>query len=60
MPDAAMFPSAPGKPAVVNVTEDSVELEWTSPERHGATPVNGYLLQYWSPELTEVGMNQMN
>jgi hypothetical protein len=54
MPDAGTFPSAPGKPIVHNVTDEGAELEWTPPDRHGATPVVGYILQYWSPELGEV------
>lgn len=54
MPDAATFPSAPGRPVILNVTDTSVELEWSSPDRHGATPIIGYILQYWSPALKEV------
>lgn len=54
MPDAGTFPTAPGKPTITNVTDESVDLEWTPPERHGATPVMDYILQYWSPELGEV------
>ncbi|KAL3095301.1 hypothetical protein niasHS_007400 [Heterodera schachtii] len=57
MPDAAALPSSPGQPKVLNVTENSIELEWASPERHGSSPITDYLLQYWSPELGESWRN---
>ncbi|KAI1732012.1 immunoglobulin i-set domain-containing protein [Ditylenchus destructor] len=60
MPDAAAFPSAPGKPAVLNTSEDSIELEWTVPERHGASPIIGYILQYWSPMLGDSWWNVLD
>ncbi|VDM99308.1 unnamed protein product [Thelazia callipaeda] len=57
MPDVSAFPSAPGKPSFQNVTEDGVDLEWTAPERSGATLINGYLLQYFSPEMGQTWFN---
>ncbi|VDN37066.1 unnamed protein product, partial [Gongylonema pulchrum] len=57
MPDVSTFPSAPGKPSFRNVTEDGVDLEWTAPESNGAALVNGYLLQYFSPEMGETWFN---
>lgn len=54
MPDISTLPSSPGKPLFQNVTEESVDLEWTVPEKSGATAVKGYLLQYFSPEMGEV------
>lgn len=54
MPNLSAFPSAPGKPSLQNVTEDGVDLEWTVPERSGVAVVNGYLLQYFSPEMGQV------
>uniref|UniRef100_A0A915AF13 Roundabout n=1 Tax=Parascaris univalens TaxID=6257 RepID=A0A915AF13_PARUN len=57
MPDISTFPTAPGTPVVFNVTEDGVDLEWTPPEKNGATLVTGYILQYFSPELGETWFN---
>ncbi|MCP9266324.1 Roundabout-like protein 2 [Dirofilaria immitis] len=57
MPNLSAFPSAPGKPSPQNVTEDSVDLEWAVPERSGVTLVNGYLLQYFSPEMGQTWFN---
>uniref|UniRef100_A0A914HZI1 Uncharacterized protein n=1 Tax=Globodera rostochiensis TaxID=31243 RepID=A0A914HZI1_GLORO len=60
MPDAAALPSSPGQPKVLNVTENSIDLEWTIPERHGSSSIIGYLLQYWSPELGESWRNVLD
>jgi len=57
MPDAAAPPSPPGQPRLLNASEDFVEMEWTVPERQGASPIIGYILQYWSPEMGEVILN---
>ncbi|EJW72456.1 hypothetical protein WUBG_16636, partial [Wuchereria bancrofti] len=57
MPNLSAFPSAPGKPLLQNVTEDGVDLEWAIPERSGVTSVNGYLLQYFSPEMGQTWFN---
>lgn len=57
MPDAVAFPTAPGRPLILNISEESVELEWTTPERQGASPISGYLLQYWSPQTKESWVN---
>ncbi|KAL3981735.1 Fibronectin type III domain family protein [Acanthocheilonema viteae] len=57
MPNLSAFPSAPGKPLLQNVTEDSVDLEWSVPERSGVASVNGYLLQYFSPEMGQTWFN---
>jgi roundabout axon guidance receptor 2 len=56
MPDAATFPSAPGQPTILNVTDESVSLTWTAPEKQGASPVIGYILQYFSPEQGQVSI----
>uniref|UniRef100_A0A1I7ZAG1 Down syndrome cell adhesion molecule-like protein Dscam2 n=1 Tax=Steinernema glaseri TaxID=37863 RepID=A0A1I7ZAG1_9BILA len=57
MSDTSAFPSAPGRPMVLNYTDDSVELEWSAPERQGVNPVSGYILQYYSPEMGETWNN---
>jgi hypothetical protein len=54
MPDAAALPSPSGQPKILNISEDSIELEWTAPERQGASPIIGYIIQYWSPDMGEV------
>ena len=40
---AMIIPSEPGKPKAVNVTHDSIELEWTKPEQ-GAHNVPSYIV----------------
>lgn len=41
-PDPSTFPSVPGTPRVVNVTENSVTLTWTkTQDRAGASPLIG-------------------
>uniref|UniRef100_A0A183U2B7 Roundabout-like protein 2 n=1 Tax=Toxocara canis TaxID=6265 RepID=A0A183U2B7_TOXCA len=57
MPDISTFPTAPGTPVVFNITDDGADLEWTPPEKNGATLVTGYILQYFSPELGETWFN---
>lgn len=54
MPDISTFPTAPGKPIQVNVSDDNVYLEWTPPEKSGATIITGYILQYFSQEMGKV------
>uniref|UniRef100_A0A915DVL4 Uncharacterized protein n=1 Tax=Ditylenchus dipsaci TaxID=166011 RepID=A0A915DVL4_9BILA len=60
MPDAAAFPSSPGKPIALNTSEETVELEWSPPEKHGASPIIGYIIQYWSAVLGESWQNVMD
>lgn len=57
MSDISTFPTAPGTPSFHNVTEDGVDLEWTPPERNGASLITGYILQYFSPEMGETWFN---
>ena len=42
-----IIPSKPGKPKVLNVTHDSVQLEWTKPEQ-GAHNITSYTVFYSS------------
>lgn len=60
MPDAAALPSSPGQPHILNVTEDTIDMEWTVPERHGASPIIGYIIQYWSPKMGEIWQNVLD
>jgi len=57
MDDISKFPSAPGKPNVINVSTDTVELEWLPPEKSGMSTIIGYLIQYWSPEIGDTWYN---
>uniref|UniRef100_A0AC34Q611 Uncharacterized protein n=1 Tax=Panagrolaimus sp. JU765 TaxID=591449 RepID=A0AC34Q611_9BILA len=57
MDDISKFPSAPGKPTILNVSTDTVELEWTPPEKMGMSTIIGYLIQYWSPEMGDTWYN---
>lgn len=57
MPDSSTLPSAPGKPIASNITDTSVQLDWTIPEKTGANMVSGYILQYYSPEIGETWFN---
>nr|CAD2195935.1 unnamed protein product [Meloidogyne enterolobii] len=61
MPDATVLPSSPGRPNLLNISDDGiVELEWTAPERQGASSIVGYIIQYWSPEMGESWQNIMD
>lgn len=41
-PDPSTFPSIPGTPRVINVTENGVTLTWTkSQDRAGSSPLIG-------------------
>lgn len=41
-PDPSTFPSTPGTPRIVNVTENSVTLMWAkTQDRSGASPLIG-------------------
>ncbi|GMT36995.1 hypothetical protein PFISCL1PPCAC_28292, partial [Pristionchus fissidentatus] len=57
MPDPSNFPSSPGQPETSNVTHDSLDLSWSAPEKNGASPVSGYVLQYYSPEEAQTWYN---
>lgn len=54
MKEPATYPSAPSKPVHMNVTETSITLQWVQPRKQGASPISGYLLQYYSPEIGQV------
>ncbi|CDW53265.1 roundabout 2 [Trichuris trichiura] len=51
MPEPSTFPSAPGTPQAINVSDTTVMLRWNPPAKMGASPVNSYRIQYYSPEL---------
>uniref|UniRef100_A0AC35U446 Roundabout 2 n=1 Tax=Rhabditophanes sp. KR3021 TaxID=114890 RepID=A0AC35U446_9BILA len=57
MSDASTLPSTPGKPIPSNITENSVQLDWTVPDKSGASMISGYILAYYSPEIGETWFN---
>nr|CDJ98076.1 Immunoglobulin I-set and Fibronectin domain containing protein [Haemonchus contortus] len=57
MPDRSNFPSAPSQPIVSNVSDTEVDLEWRAPERNGGSPITGYIIQFFSPEMGETWLN---
>ncbi|CAJ0583866.1 unnamed protein product, partial [Mesorhabditis spiculigera] len=57
MPDPIAFPSAPTKPTVANVSDTEADLEWSPPDRSGASVITGYIIQYFSPEMGETWFN---
>ncbi|GMR60697.1 hypothetical protein PMAYCL1PPCAC_30892, partial [Pristionchus mayeri] len=57
MPDPIEFPSAPGQPEASNVSHDSLDLSWSAPLKNGASPISGYVLQYYSPEEAQTWYN---
>ncbi|CAD7078040.1 unnamed protein product [Hermetia illucens] len=51
-PDPSTFPSPPGTPKVVNVTQSTITLRWTKPlEKPAASPLIGYTVEYFSSDL---------
>lgn len=57
MPDRDNFPSAPSQPVASNVSDTEVDLEWRPPERSGGSPITGYIIQFFSPEIGETWLN---
>lgn len=47
MPEPSTRPSAPGKPKVGEITETTISWEWQAPNDYGATPISGYIVQYF-------------
>lgn len=57
MPDPTNFPSAPAQPVASNFSDTEVDLEWKAPERNGGSPITGYFIQYFSPDLGQTWYN---
>ncbi|CAD6190527.1 unnamed protein product [Caenorhabditis auriculariae] len=57
MLDPSHFPGAPSQPTIVNVTDKEVELEWKAPSNTGPTPIVGYFIQYYSPDIGQTWYN---
>ena len=39
-------PSQPGKPKIKSVTNDSVQIWWSEPEKDGGSPITHYVIEY--------------
>lgn len=51
-PDPSKFPGPPGTPRILNITNSSVSLSWTSPTpQNGVSPLIGYTVEYFSADL---------
>lgn len=50
MPEPSTFPSAPGRPHLLNVSDTSATLEWDPPTRPGASQVVQYRVSYFTPQ----------
>ncbi|XP_039283928.1 roundabout homolog 2 isoform X2 [Nilaparvata lugens] len=48
-PDPSTFPSAPGTPRIVNTTQSSVTVAWTTGDNR--SPLIGYTVEYFSSDL---------
>lgn len=54
MPDNGNFPSAPSQPIISNISDTELDIEWKTPEKNGGSPITGYIIQYFCPDLGQV------
>lgn len=65
-PDTILLPGSPTRPQAINVTDQSITLAWKKPEegfgpeKIGSSPIEGYILEYFSPELQSGWVNAAN
>jgi roundabout, axon guidance receptor 2 len=52
-PETSMFPSAPGKPQIINVTEDSITISWLPSIKSGASDIFGYSIEMFSVDMAK-------
>ncbi|XP_058122734.1 protein sax-3-like [Anopheles ziemanni] len=52
-PEPTDFPSAPGKPQIVNVTNSSITISWLPSIKSGASDINGYLIEVFSSDMAK-------
>uniref|UniRef100_A0A182SW04 Uncharacterized protein n=1 Tax=Anopheles maculatus TaxID=74869 RepID=A0A182SW04_9DIPT len=45
-PEPSEFPSAPGKPQIVNINNSSITISWLPSIKSGASDINGYLIEF--------------
>ncbi|XP_055545499.1 protein sax-3-like [Wyeomyia smithii] len=51
--EPSAFPSAPGKPQVVNITNSSITISWLPSIKSGASDINGYLIEVFATDLVK-------
>ncbi|XP_053673917.1 protein sax-3 [Anopheles nili] len=52
-PEPSEFPSAPGKPQVYSVTNNSITISWLPSIKSGASDINGYLIEVFSSDMAK-------
>lgn len=52
-PEASSFPTAPGKPKIVNTTEDSITITWLPSLKNGASDIAGYQIEMFSSNISK-------
>lgn len=52
-PDISKYPSAPGKPQIMNVTNDSITITWELSTRNGGSDIIGYTIDMFSNNGTK-------
>ncbi|XP_055634932.1 protein sax-3-like [Toxorhynchites rutilus septentrionalis] len=52
-PEPSAFPSAPGKPQVLNVTNSSISISWLPSIKSGASDINGYLIEVYATDMAK-------
>ncbi|TMW49609.1 hypothetical protein DOY81_005313 [Sarcophaga bullata] len=52
-PELSTFPGPPGKPQVVDKTEDSISLSWTRSNKVGASSLVGYIVEMFAKNETD-------
>ncbi|KNC26691.1 hypothetical protein FF38_04172 [Lucilia cuprina] len=52
-PELSTFPGPPGKPQVVDKTEDSISLSWTRSNKVGASSLVGYVVEMFAKNETD-------
>ncbi|XP_052894838.1 protein sax-3-like [Anopheles moucheti] len=52
-PEPSEFPSAPGKPQIVNINNSSITISWLPSIKSGASDINGYLIEVFSSDMAK-------
>jgi roundabout, axon guidance receptor 2 len=52
-PETSMLPSAPGKPQIINVTDDTITLSWLPSIKSGASDIFGYSIEMFSVDMAK-------
>ena len=52
---AMIIPSKPGQPIILNITHDSVELEWSKPEQGAHNVISYSILYHSSSDMSDTG-----